>query len=278
MLDATTSERTDSKRRTNDIRWFNGEPSDSYAKRWGFVLLPHRLLSLDSELIGFSGCTPCRMVLPASSNYRYDGSASSRLSPFVQEFYAAAPEKIFGAPSVIENLYVLVQDSPTSVKGGVLMGLSPSEVCSPAAQPQMSSLPVSPVVNPMDITHQLTDLRKLRDGWADGMQLAHQWGRGYGKAPSAAGLDWLIRQFGTNYDIHLPRPYLYPTPEGGVQAEWSLGDHEVSLEIDLVRHTGDWHCFETRTGQSTERDLDLDDVASWKWLADQLLQLESDGE
>ena len=34
----------------------------------------------------------------------------------------------------------------------------------------------------LGISRQLADLRNLKDGWADGMQPADQWGEGYGKA------------------------------------------------------------------------------------------------
>ena len=276
MPDAITSERTDSQRTPNGIEWFNGDSSNSHTRRWGLAEQQHRLSSVGAELLGRVGSAGCWMVLPA--NYRYGGNASSGVSPFVQEFYATTPENDTDPLRGIKNWRVVVPGSPTNVKIAVTTGLSPSGVLSPAAQPEVPSLPASPVVDPMGITRQLTDLRNLRDGWADGMQPAHQWGEGYGKAPSAAGLDWLIRQFGAKYDIHLPCPYLYPTPEGGVQAEWSLGDHEVSLEIDLIQHTGNWHSFDLRTNKSTERALDLDDAGWWEWLADQLLQLEPDGE
>jgi hypothetical protein len=30
----------------------------------------------------------------------------------------------------------------------------------------------------------------------------------------------------------LPRPRVYPTPDGGVQAEWTVGEHEVSITFE----------------------------------------------
>ncbi len=74
-------------------------------------------------------------------------------------------------------------------------------------------------VDPLDIARRLTELKGLNDGWADGLQPAGQWGEGYGKAPPAEGLDWLAEQFRLRYAPDLLRPYLYPTPEGGVHAE-----------------------------------------------------------
>ena len=70
------------------------------------------------------------------------------------------------------------------------------------------------ILDPNDVAARLDDLRGIKNGWLDG--------RGF--APSSQGLDWLARCFASYYPDALPPPYLYPTAEGGVQAEWSLGD------------------------------------------------------
>ena len=51
----------------------------------------------------------------------------------------------------------------------------------------------------LDIAAQLDRLRNLKDGWADGMQHPRDWGKGYGKAPSHEGLDWLCDTLGREY-------------------------------------------------------------------------------
>ena len=119
---------------------------------------------------------------------------------------------------------------------------------------------------PLDIGCQLGELKSLKDGWADGMQPAETWGTGYGKAPNPNGLDWLASRFGEHYPSGLPKPYLYPTPEGGVQAEWSLAANEISLEIDLATHSAAWHCLNLDTDACDELVLDLDTAAAWRWL------------
>ena len=130
----------------------------------------------------------------------------------------------------------------------------------------------------LNIGRQLESLRELKDGWADGMQPAGQWGESYGKAPSPEGLDWLADQFSSRYAADLPQPYLYPMPEGGVQAEWSIDSNEASLEIDLAAHVAEWHCLDMRTARSNERVLDLDDRAAWKWLTLELRRLRTAAE
>ena len=128
---------------------------------------------------------------------------------------------------------------------------------------------VSPL-DPLDVTAQLDDLRNLKDGWADGMQTAGDWGNGYGKAPNHEALDWLDAKFADEYPDDLPRPYIYPTPEGGVQFEWSLGSREVSLDIDFHTRVGYWHSMDMISLSDEERDLDLDDAREWAWLISEI--------
>ena len=124
--------------------------------------------------------------------------------------------------------------------------------------------------DPLDIDGQLQGLKDLQDGWADGMQSAETWGTGYGKAPSLDELDWLAGQFSECYPADLTKPYIYPTPEGGVQAEWSLATNEISLEVDLKTHSAEWHCLNLDTGHCHERVLDLNTKDAWHWLANEV--------
>ncbi len=121
-----------------------------------------------------------------------------------------------------------------------------------------------------DIARRLDRFKHLEDGWADGMQHAGDWGSGYGKAPHHEELDWLKQQFATHYPSTLDRPYLYPTPEGGVEAEWSIGSNAASLEIDLETHEAEWHNLNFDTDDSYERWLNLDEPDGWEWLVSEL--------
>ncbi len=140
------------------------------------------------------------------------------------------------------------------------------------------SLEDTSAADALDIARQLEDMKYLEDGWADGMQSATEWGEQYGVAPSHKGLDWLAVQFHAHYARSLPRPYLYPTPEGGVQAEWSLGANEVSLEVDLTSHIAEWHCVNLQTNFSSEQALGLDDEAAWGWIYREIRELGSTAE
>ena len=131
--------------------------------------------------------------------------------------------------------------------------------------------PTEKALHPLDVPSRLDEFRSLRDGWADGMQYAGDWGNGYGKAPSHAGLDWLAAAFTRHYPADAPLPYTYPTPEGGVQMEWSLGVQEISLEIDLETGQGWWHRLDMSTTDDAEQDLTLD-AAGWQWLGAEIIR------
>ena len=125
--------------------------------------------------------------------------------------------------------------------------------------------------HPLDVPARLDEFRALRDGWADGMQYAGDWGNGYGKAPSPAGLDWLAAAFTHHYPQDAPLPYTYPTPEGGIQMEWSYGSQDISLEIDLETRQGEWCRLDLSSMDEAERNLTLD-AAGWQWLGAEVMR------
>ena len=113
---------------------------------------------------------------------------------------------------------------------------------------------------PLDISARLEELRKMKDGWLDGD----------GDAPSNGGLDWLASSFERHFPADLPSPYIFPTPEGGVEAEWSIGRHSVIFEVDLDSRQGDWLRFDKQSDEEDARLLDLDDAGEWKWLVSEI--------
>lgn len=115
-------------------------------------------------------------------------------------------------------------------------------------------------LNPLDVPFQLDNLRDMEDGWLDGD----------GLAPSKEGLNWLGDQFDANFPNNLLLPHVFPTLEGGVEMEWSHGRNAIFLEIDLLSHKGDWLWFDRDSDESHEKELDLNDFDSWKWLVDEI--------
>ena len=122
------------------------------------------------------------------------------------------------------------------------------------------------VLHPLDTPSCLYELRRLEDGWLDGE----------GLAPDPDSLIWLSERFESLYPSSLPRPYIYPTPEGGVQAEWSLPPYEVSLTVDFATHGAVWHSLGLETEDEDERFLTLADPAAWEWIARSIQSLSRD--
>lgn len=115
------------------------------------------------------------------------------------------------------------------------------------------------LLDPLDVDAQLDDLGTLREGWLDGD----------GTALDRAGLKWFSAMFAGLYPAGLPLPHLYPTPVGGLQAEWSLRGCEIDLEVDLKTHDGTWDEF----GPGDEAytlELDLDDRKDWARLGERV--------
>jgi hypothetical protein len=111
--------------------------------------------------------------------------------------------------------------------------------------------------NPLNIKNRLEELAQLQNGWLDGK----------GIAPNRESLLWLSKEFETKFSPSLPLPYLYPTAEGGIQAEWSLkNDWEISLEINLDSKQAQWQAFNLITEQCDEYEWDLGSSESWQTL------------
>lgn len=120
------------------------------------------------------------------------------------------------------------------------------------------------LLDPLDIGARLDELRTLSAGWLDGVE---------GEPPSATGLDWLTRELEDRYPDDLPLPWLFPTAAGQVQAEWSLGGREVSLDVDLQQRSGCLHTLDIATGEDQEEQLDLSSGYGWRQLFERLQSL-----
>jgi hypothetical protein len=120
-------------------------------------------------------------------------------------------------------------------------------------------------LDPLDVTLRLEQIAALKEGWLDGK----------GVAPDKEKLGWLSNQFDTHFDDNLPLPYLYPTVEGGVQAEWTLNNNEISIEIDLENKQAEYQALNLKDDTCSEFTFSLADQAGWNHLNDALKQLET---
>ena len=56
--------------------------------------------------------------------------------------------------------------------------------------------------------------------------------------------------------------------------EWTLGKIDISLEIDLGDHAGEWIWIDlSDIDKEGEKALNMDDNASWAWLATEFRRL-----
>lgn len=117
----------------------------------------------------------------------------------------------------------------------------------------------------LDVALRLEQMAALRDGWLDGK----------GRAPDKDKLTQLSDLFDAHFDGNLPLPYLYPTAEGGVQAEWTLNGYEVSLEVDFEKMQAEYQALNLNDDTSAELTLSLADQDGWKQLNEALKQLDT---
>ncbi len=113
---------------------------------------------------------------------------------------------------------------------------------------------------PVDVRARLDELRDMQDGWLEGQ----------GVAPPHDGLDWLADSFDGNYPDSLCLPYLYPTFDGGIQAEWSFPSREINLEVDLNTHQANWYNLDLQADADEITQLNLDDPDVWVWIANEI--------
>ena len=129
--------------------------------------------------------------------------------------------------------------------------------------PRRQSTGRSRLLDPLDVPSRLDEFRNIRNGWLEGD----------GLAPDQAGLDWLSDSFERRYPKGIPLPHTYPTPEGGVEMEWSFGAQSIIFEIDLEKRLGDWLRFDKETDDEDSHTLNLSDSTSWEWIAAEIRRL-----
>jgi hypothetical protein len=119
------------------------------------------------------------------------------------------------------------------------------------------------ILDPLDVKVRIDELKQLRGGWLDGK----------GIPPKHDGLNWLGDSFETYFTGDVPFPYLFPTPEGRILAEWDCKPWSPSLEIDLSIKNAEWHALNIETDHEEEKRLDLSLPEDWSWLAERIRAL-----
>ena len=115
------------------------------------------------------------------------------------------------------------------------------------------------------ISESIHHLEILKDGWFDGSGLAP-------KPEILSLVEMWLNSYFTNSSY--PFPYLYPTAEGGVTAEWSLGVFDLfCVEFDPVRQIIEWHGILGSESDYTEHSIYLWDVEGFQSLTEEILSL-----
>ena len=121
------------------------------------------------------------------------------------------------------------------------------------------------MLDPNDVSARCEELAQLRDGWLDGE----------GKAPTKGGLDAFKHAWNTADTENLSLPYLYPTPEGGIQMEWRVGAWEISAEVELDHLRAELLAVNTASSASRDGEADLSHPEGWSEMVRFFLQHES---
>lgn len=112
------------------------------------------------------------------------------------------------------------------------------------------------LLDPLDVPSRLEELANLEAGWLNGE----------GVAMNREDLNWFAELFENNYNPALPLPHLYPTPLGGIQAEWSSEAYDISLNIDLTEKIGFYQSLHHSSDDVNEATLDLTNESDWQLL------------
>jgi hypothetical protein len=107
------------------------------------------------------------------------------------------------------------------------------------------------------------ELLELAPGWLDGEAVA----------PTRE----LLELVGAWLDEHqlqdLEQPRLFPTPEGGVEAEWRIGRLDLSIEFDPSSGLAEWHQLDLDSGAVVEQQAQLQDNPGMRELGIKLQQV-----
>lgn len=105
----------------------------------------------------------------------------------------------------------------------------------------------------VSLEEQVRSLEGLAPGWYDADSPAFD----------PAALTWTAQLFrGVVESFDLPTPYVYPTPEGEVRAEWSGEPWEVAVIVDTRTRRSEAFATEVSTGEVHENSFTLSEAGA----------------
>lgn len=116
---------------------------------------------------------------------------------------------------------------------------------------------------PMRNAERCMELLELAPGWLDGEAV-----------PPTRELLELVGAWLDEHQLQdLEQPRLFPTPEGGVKAEWRIGRLDLSIEFDPSSCLAEWHQLDLDSGAVVEQQAQLQDNPGMKELGIKLQQV-----
>ncbi|MCL2033017.1 MAG: hypothetical protein FWG96_07120 [Methanomassiliicoccaceae archaeon] len=109
------------------------------------------------------------------------------------------------------------------------------------------------LLDPLDIQARIEELSHLEDGWLDGT----------GKGILKDGAKRVAELFALCYEEKLPTPHIFPTEDGELQAEWSIGVSELILRVNLETLIGRVVAIDTENDSEKEYECNLSEKLSW---------------
>ena len=105
------------------------------------------------------------------------------------------------------------------------------------------------------------------------LELAPGWLDGEGVPPTGELLELMGAWLDEYQQQDLQQPRLYPTPEGGVEAEWRIGRLDLSIEFDPSSGLAEWHQLDLDSGAVVEQQAQLQDNPGMRELGIKLQQV-----
>lgn len=98
------------------------------------------------------------------------------------------------------------------------------------------------ILDPLDISVRLKTLSELEEGWLNGE----------GKKLNVGRLQEFENLFNLYFNPHHPLPAIYPTIDGNIQLEWTIAEHEISLNVNLENLSAEYLCSNLTDDSSLE--------------------------
>lgn len=118
---------------------------------------------------------------------------------------------------------------------------------------KINTITTMDILDPLDVSLRLSELVKLKNGWYNSE----------GLAPNEGGLIKFENLFKESFSENLPLPTIFPTLEGNIQLEWTLGSKEISLEVNLSDLTAEFMSVDVSNDDVIEELINLQDKAEW---------------